>query len=181
MTFFNSDNHILRSELANEETEDLIPIDLSGEDDELVTSELPENLPILPLKNAVLFPGVVIPITVARQKSIRLVKKAYRTNKLIGVVAQKNSSVENPKEKEIYRVGTVAKILKMLVLPDGNTTIIIQGKKRMEIEQIVQENPYMTARIKILEEDFDETNEQEVLALIESLKDAAKKNIKAQS
>ena len=178
MTFFNPDNIHLRSSLIEDDGEDLIPIDLSGDDQELSSDDIPDELPILPLKNAVLFPGVVIPITVGRQKSIRLVKKAYRSNKIIGVVAQKKPDDENPKENEIYKIGTIAKILKMLVLPDGNTTIIIQGKSRMEIESIVQENPYMTGRVKMLEEDFETANEQEVIALIESLKDAAKKILK---
>ncbi|WP_109830877.1 endopeptidase La [Reichenbachiella versicolor] len=178
MTFSNLDTLQLQNALSDDETEDLIPIDLTGDDEDLKEEDLPENLPILPLKNAVLFPGVVIPITVGRQKSIRLVKKAYRSNKIIGVVAQKNPEDENPKETEIYKVGTIAKILKMLVLPDGNTTIIIQGKTRMEIDQIVQENPYMTAKVHVLPEDFDESGEKEIQALIESLKDSAKKILK---
>lgn len=171
-------NSYLFSELLVEESEELIPLDLTGEDDELQPEDLPDELPILPLKNAVLFPGVVIPITVGRQKSIRLVKKAYRTNKIIGVAAQKNSEAEDPGEKEIYKVGTVAKILKMLVLPDGNTTIIIQGKSRMEIQQVVQENPYLTARVNLLSENFIEDENKETVAIIYSLKDAAKKILK---
>ncbi|MBU2912525.1 endopeptidase La [Reichenbachiella agariperforans] len=166
------------SDLSEDDNGDLIPLDLTGDDSEIHQDDLPDELPILPLKNAVLFPGVVIPITVGRQKSIRLVKKAYRTNKIIGVIAQKNPLAEDPKEKEIYRTGTVAKILKMLVLPDGNTTIIIQGKKRMNIEQIVQENPYLTARVKLLEEDFESGEESLRTAIIHSLKDAAKKILK---
>ncbi|SHK65567.1 ATP-dependent Lon protease [Reichenbachiella agariperforans] len=166
------------SDLSEDDNGDLIPLDLTGDDSEIYQDDLPDELPILPLKNAVLFPGVVIPITVGRQKSIRLVKKAYRTNKIIGVIAQKNPLAEDPKEKEIYRTGTVAKILKMLVLPDGNTTIIIQGKKRMNIEQIVQENPYLTARVKLLEEDFESGEESLRTAIIHSLKDAAKKILK---
>ncbi|UXX77796.1 endopeptidase La [Reichenbachiella carrageenanivorans] len=171
-------NSYLFSELGDEEAEELIPLDLTGEDDELEAGELPDDLPILPLKNAVLFPGVVIPITVGRQKSIRLVKKAYRTNKIIGVAAQLNSSAEDPGEKEIYKIGTVAKILKMLVLPDGNTTIIIQGKSRMEIQQVVQENPYLTAKVDLLTENFVEEETKETVAIIYSLKDAAKKILK---
>ncbi|MEO9967489.1 MAG: endopeptidase La [Reichenbachiella sp.] len=171
-------NSYLFSELADEDAEELIPLDLTGEDDELDPKDLPDDLPILPLKNAVLFPGVVIPITVGRQKSIRLVKKAYRTNKIIGVAAQKNSEAEDPGEKEIYKVGTVAKILKMLVLPDGNTTIIIQGKSRMEIQQVVQENPYLTAKVNLLDENFVEDENKETVAIIYSLKDAAKKILK---
>ncbi|MEP3388593.1 MAG: endopeptidase La [Reichenbachiella sp.] len=171
-------NSYLFSELASEDAEELIPLDLTGEDDELDPADLPEELPILPLKNAVLFPGVVIPITVGRSKSIRLVKKAYRTNKIIGVAAQMNASAEDPGEKEIYKVGTVAKILKMLVLPDGNTTIIIQGKSRMEIKQVVQENPYLTAKVDLLTENFIEDENKETVAIIYSLKDAAKKILK---
>ncbi|PIB36079.1 endopeptidase La [Reichenbachiella sp. 5M10] len=166
------------SDLAEEDSGDLIPLDLTGDDSEIHQEDLPDDLPILPLKNAVLFPGVVIPITVGRQKSIRLVKKAYRTNKIIGVTAQKNPQAEDPKEKEIYKVGTVAKILKMLVLPDGNTTIIIQGKKRMSIEQVVQENPYMTAKVKLLEENFESGEESLTTAIVHSLKDCAKKILK---
>ncbi|WP_422360174.1 endopeptidase La [Reichenbachiella sp.] len=171
-------NSYLFSELASEDAEELIPLDLTGEDDELDPADLPEELPILPLKNAVLFPGVVIPITVGRSKSIRLVKKAYRTNKIIGVAAQMNAGAEDPGEKEIYKVGTVAKILKMLVLPDGNTTIIIQGKSRMEIKQVVQENPYLTAKVDLLTENFVEDENKETVAIIYSLKDAAKKILK---
>lgn len=168
----------LLSDLSEEEGGDLIPLDLTGDDSEISQDDLPEDLPILPLKNAVLFPGVVIPITVGRQKSIRLVKKAYRTNKIIGVTAQKNPNAEDPKEKEIYKIGTVAKILKMLVLPDGNTTIIIQGKKRISIDHIVQENPYLTAKVKILEEHFDTAEESQKTAIEHSLKDSAKKILK---
>ncbi|MCV9386731.1 endopeptidase La [Reichenbachiella ulvae] len=167
----------LLSDLSEDES-DMIPLDLTGDDSEVSQEDLPEDLPILPLKNAVLFPGVVIPITVGRQKSIRLVKKAYRSNKIIGVTAQKNPNAEDPKEKEIYKTGTVAKILKMLVLPDGNTTIIIQGKKRISIDQIVQENPYLTAKVKVLEEKFDGAEDSHMTAIIHSLKDAAKKILK---
>ncbi|MFY0625594.1 MAG: endopeptidase La [Reichenbachiella sp.] len=178
MALFKNFKSPLMSEFDDSEAEDLIPIELSGDNEDIKDEDVPEDLPILPLKNAVLFPGVVIPITVGRQKSIRLVKRAYRTSKIIGVVAQKNQNVEDPKEKEIYRTGTVAKILKMLVLPDGNTTIIIQGKKRMEIKKIVQENPYMTANVKLLKENFGSEKNKETIAIIESLKDAAKKILK---
>ena len=178
MALFKNFKSPVLDEFDDSESEDLIPIDLSGDNEDIKEEDVPDDLPILPLKNAVLFPGVVIPITVGRQKSIRLVKRAYRTSKIIGVVAQKNQSVEDPKEKEIYKTGTVAKILKMLVLPDGNTTIIIQGKRRMEIKKVVQENPYMTANVKILKENFGNEKDQETIAIIESLKDAAKKILK---
>ena len=113
------------SELNQDDSDDLIQL-VSLDDEKESHDDLPDIMPILPIKNTVLFPGVVIPITVGRKKSIRLVKKAYDGDRLIGVVAQKNNVVEEPGINDLYKVGTVAKILKMLVLPDGNTTIIIQ-------------------------------------------------------
>lgn len=91
--------------------------------------KIPDTLPILPLRNTVLFPGVVIPITVGRDKSIHLIKEAYKGDRTIGVITQKNDAIEDPNANDLYNVGTVAHIMKMLRLPDGNTTIIIQGKK----------------------------------------------------
>ncbi len=136
---------------------------------------LNDELPILPIKNTVLFPGVVIPITVGRQKSIKLVKKAYRTDRIIGVIAQKNVKVKDPGIKEIYKIGTVARILKLIVLPDGNTTIIIQGKQRFEIRDIVQHDPFMIAKIQQLEEFFPDKNKKETKAILESIKETAVK------
>lgn len=167
----------------------LLTVDIAAEDSDIVTlinpnseedftkEQLPKELLILPIKNTVLFPGVVIPITVGRQKSIRLVKKAYKTDKIIGVIAQKNN-VEDPSSKDIFKIGTVAKILKMLVLPDGNTTIIIQGKKRFEINDFIQEDPYITAKVSLIDEDFPSSKKKEVKALVNSLKDSAKKILK---
>ena len=108
---------------------DLIPL-MTSEDEQALNNEaLPDSIPILPLKNTVLFPGVVIPITATRDKSIQLIKDANNGDKVIGVVAQKDQSVENPEFKDIYNIGTVAQILRILKMPDGNTTVIIQGKK----------------------------------------------------
>jgi len=164
-------------------------VEVTGDDGELVTlinpnleedftkDDLPEGLPILPIKNTVLFPGVVIPITVGRQKSIRLVKKAYRGDRIIGVAGQKNK-VEDPGAQDIFQIGTVARILKMLVLPDGNTTIIIQGKKRFGIEEILHEDPYLTARVRLIDENFPASNNRKAKAIIQSLKDSAKKILK---
>ena len=113
---------------------DLIPL-MTTEDEEALESEsLPEIVPILPLRNTVLFPGVVIPITAGRDKSIKLIKDANATNKIIGVVAQQNEAIENPNLEDIHKIGTVAQILRVLKMPDGNTTIIIQGKKRFKIK-----------------------------------------------
>jgi len=171
-------NSMMLSDLIEEDTEELIPLIHSEDSEELSQENLPEFIPILPLKNAVLFSGVVIPITVSRQKSIRLVKKAYRGDRLIGVAAQKNMQAEDPGENDIYRVGTLAKIIKMIVLPDGNTTIIIQGKSRFELQKVIRENPYMTAKVKILEEQYPDETKKETIAIVQSLKDSAKKILK---
>ncbi len=137
--------------------------------------ELPANLPILPVRNTVLFPGMVIPVTVGRAKSIRLVKRAYKGNRIIGVVAQLNQQKDEPTVDDLYRFGTVAYIIKMITLPDGNITIIIQGKKRFEIQQITQEEPFMTAQVRQIDDSFPNVNKKEGKALLQSLKDAAYK------
>lgn len=127
---------------------EFIPL-MTPEDEEAIQNEaLPETLPILPLRNTVLFPGVVIPITAGRDASVQLINDANETTKTIGVVAQLNESVENPKAKDIYKLGTVARILRVLKMPDGNVTIIIQGKKRFEIDKIIEEKPYFRATVK---------------------------------
>ncbi len=128
---------MLLGNLSDDESEDLMHLITSDEEVELDDSQIPDELPILPVRNTVLFPGVVIPITVGRQKSIKLVKEAYKGNRIIGVVAQKKNTSEEPSFDEVYKVGTIAKIIKMLVLPDGNTTIIIQGKRRFAVDEIV--------------------------------------------
>src|SRR5690606_29556444 len=133
----------------------------------------PEELSILPIKNTVLFPGVVLPITVGRQKSIRLVKKAYQGNRIIGVVAQKNSQAEEPLTEERYRVGTIARIIKMLVLPDGNPTITIQGHERFSISAYLRHDPSAAARLTRLTAARRNMNSRQVKALIQSLKEAA--------
>lgn len=163
--------------LENEDSGELIPL-VSTEDQNLLEKGgIPDEIPILPIKNTVLFPGVVIPITAGRQKSIRLIKKAYKGNRIIGVIAQKNDKDE-PGVQDIFDVGTVAKILKMLVLPDGNTTIIIQGQKRFAIEAFVQEEPQILAKIKLLQESFPKKPNRENKAVIHSLKDAASRILK---
>ncbi len=154
------------SDSIDNDTE-FIPL-LSSEEEELMQAEkLPESLPILPLRNTVLFPGVVIPITVGRDKSIRLIRESYRNDRTIGVVAQKDSTIEDPEEKDLYKVGTLAQLIKILQMPDGNTTVIIQGKKRFEIEDFMQDEPYFRAKIKDLA-DFDKILERDehFLALI---------------
>lgn len=165
----------LAIELVQEESDDLIQMINPEQESDLKPEDLPDELSILPIKNTVLFPGVVIPITVGRQKSIKLVKKAYQGSRIIGVVAQKNPQSEEPAVEELYKTGTVARIIKMLVLPDGNTTIIIQGKNRFNITEYVQEEPYLTAHVNLLTEAGPGLNNKEAKALVQSLKDAATK------
>jgi ATP-dependent Lon protease len=161
--------------MAREEADDLIQMINPEQESDLKADELPEELSILPIKNTVLFPGVVIPITVGRQKSIRLVKKAYQGNRIIGVVAQKNPLSEEPGIEDLYKTGTIARIIKMLVLPDGNTTIIIQGKNRFSVNEFVQEEPYLTARVSLLVDPPFDLKSKESKALSQSLRDAASK------
>src|SRR3989337_3328083 len=168
----------LAIQLVQEESDDLIQMINPEQDSDLKPEDLPKDLSILPIKNTVLFPGVVIPITVGRQKSIKLVKKAYQGNRIIGVTAQNNSQAEEPTVEALYRTGTVARIIKMLVLPDGNTTIIIQGTNRFSIREFVQEEPYLTARIELQPEPMLNANGKEAKALVQSLKDAATKILK---
>jgi ATP-dependent Lon protease len=172
---FNGMFKTLPIQLVQDDSDDLIQMINPEQESELKPEDLPDELSILPIKNTVLFPGVVIPITVGRQKSIKLVKKAYQGNRIIGVIAQKNSQTEEPSIEELYRTGTVARIIKMLVLPDGNTTIIIQGKNRFSIRQFLQEEPYLTAKIELQPEHAPNINSKEAKALAQTLKDAATK------
>ncbi|WP_179006659.1 endopeptidase La [Winogradskyella forsetii] len=154
-----------------DENSELIPL-MTPEDEELINSEsLPESLPILPLRNTVLFPGVVIPITAGRDTSIKLINDANKGGKVIGVVSQKDESVENPSANDIYKTGTVARILKVLKMPDGNTTVIIQGKKRFVINEVISEKPYLTATISDIAEAKPAPDNEEFKAIIDSIKD----------
>ena len=135
--------------------------------------ELPSLLPILPLKNTVLFPGVVLPITVGRDKSIQAVKAAYNSDKLIGVVAQKNGNIEDPTPADLSEIGTVAKIVKMIKMQDGGTTIIIQGKKRFELVAIKEEDPFFKAEVKVLAEEIVSPADQNLQAYLSTIKDLA--------
>lgn len=165
------------SNILNEDSE-LIPL-MTPEDEELINSEeVPAILPILPLRNTVLFPGVVIPITAGRDKSIELINDANKGDKVIGVVAQKNEEIEEPTKDDIYQTGVVAQILRVLKMPDGNTTIIIQGKKRFEILDMIQDQPYLKATVtEALEDKFvDDTKEFD--AIIDSIKQQALEVIK---
>ncbi len=161
--------------LKPEEENDFIPIFSFNEQDveNEPALEIPDLLPILPLKNTVLFPGVVLPITVGRDKSIQAVKAAYNADKLIGVVAQKNGNIEDPSPADLCEVGTVAKIVKMIKMQDGGTTIIIQGKKRFELIAVKEEEPFFKAEIKILVEDVVTASDQNFQAHLSTIKDLA--------
>ncbi|MVN20903.1 endopeptidase La [Mucilaginibacter arboris] len=157
--------------IINEESE-FFPL-MSSEDEEEMNNELiPEVLPILPLRNTVLFPGVVIPITVGRDKSIKLIKDANKGNKIIGVVAQKDTSIEDPNYDQLNQVGTMALIIKVLQMPDGNTTVIIQGKKRFTLKEQVQTEPYIKASIEPFKE-IKAKEDKEFKAMVSSIKDMA--------
>ena len=159
---------------AQDDEMDFVPIIPMNESEaeNIDESSIPEELPILPLRNTVLFPGVVIPITVGRDKSIKAVNEAYKTDKLVGVLAQKDSSVEDPQVGDLVEIGTVAKIIKLIKMPDGGTTVIIQGRIRFKLNKITEEDPYFKGSIELLKEDTIE-NDQHFDASISSLKDLA--------
>src|SRR5882672_870679 len=158
----------------SEDEMDFMPIiPLNENDSEILTDiEVPKELPVLPLRNTVLFPGVVLAITVGRDKSIKAVNDAYKADKLIGVVAQKDSNVEEPVVSDLEDIGTVAKVVKLIKMPDGGTTIIIQGRKRFKIEEITTEDPYFKAKVKVLTED-NLKDDADFEAMVGSIKDLA--------
>ncbi len=165
------------TQVIDDETE-FIPL-LTSEDEDVMNSEkVPDSLAILPLRNTVLFPGVVIPITVSRDKSIKLIKEAFKGGRIIGVVAQKNDKVEEPLLEELNKIGTVAQILRMFQMPDGNTTAIIRGKKRFEIKELLETEPYLKATIVPFEEVKPAKGDKEFEALVSSAKDLALQVIK---
>lgn len=157
---------------------ELIPLLTPEDEEEMSKEELPLSLPILPLRNTVLFPGVVIPITAGRDKSIKLINDANAGNKIIGVVAQKNEADEDPTKNDIHPVGTVAKILRVLKMPDGNVTVILQGKKRFEIDTVTTEVPYLKASVKEVEEKRPKKTDTEFNAIVDSIRELAIEIIK---
>lgn len=177
----NKNRNIFWAEISGratgEEESDFITL-ISEEDEELLSrTEVPSTLPVLPLRNTVLFPGVIIPITVGRKKSIKLIREAYKGNKTIGAVAQKDMETDDPGIGDIYSIGTLAQILKILEMPDGSTSVIIQGKKRFEIQEMVSEEPYLKAVVKGLEDIMPRKKGNQFQALIGSLKDLSLKII----
>ncbi len=155
--------------IINEDTE-FFPLLSQQDEDEMANAELPDVLSILPLRNTVLYPGVVIPITVGRDKSIKLIKDAYKGERTIGVVSQRDMSIEDPTFEQLHSVGTVAMIIKLLQMPDGNTTVIIQGKQRFRLTQVVQTEPYIKAQVHRFEEKKHKKS-KEFNALISSIKE----------
>lgn len=144
-----------------DEDSELIPLMTAEDEEEINKEDIPKVLSILPLRNTVLFPGVVIPITAGRDQSIQLIKDVNKGDKILGVVSQIDPEVETPTEKDIHKVGVVAQILRVLKMPDGNTTVIIQGKKRFEIDEVIQEEPYLKATTKdFLEDSFIEDTDE---------------------
>lgn len=171
MTFDNK--FILGSDfLGGEDGSEVISViaDSDFEDDN--KGEYPTNLPLLPLRNTVLFPGVVFPITVGRDKSIKLIEEAYKTDKIIGVVAQKDQDIEDPKSTDLYRIGTLGHILKMLKMPDGNITVIIQGKRKFELTEITQEEPYFRGEVNAVT-DSKAAKGKETNATVDSIRELA--------
>lgn len=161
-----------------DEDAEFIPLMTQEEEKALLNEDTPEILPILPVRNTVLFPGVVIPVTAGRDKSITLIRDAQNGDKTIGVVSQKDTMVEDPKRGDLNKVGTVARIMRMLKMPDGNITIIIQGKRRFLIEEYVEEKPYFKAKVRKLEEIRQQSDNSEFKALVESIREVSLQIIK---
>ena len=157
---------------------DFFPLLTNLDEDKINKEQTPKILPILPLRNTVLFPGVIIPITVGRDKSVKLIKELYKGNKTIGVVSQKNSDLENPNLSDLNSVGTMAHIMKILRMPDGNITAIIQGRKLIQLNEIIQSEPYLKATVTELFEDKPKKDDEQFLALVESIKDIAVQMVK---
>ncbi len=152
---------------------EFIPLISAEEEESINKQKFPEELPILPLRNNVLFPGVIIPITVGRDKSIRLIQDANKGNKIIGVVSQKNQDEESPEFVDLNEIGTVAQIIRLLKMPDGSSTVIIQGKRRFEIVQPLQTEPYMAAKVRLLDEMKIDRSDQEMDVMYKTIKDLA--------
>ncbi|MFI3295995.1 MAG: LON peptidase substrate-binding domain-containing protein, partial [bacterium] len=160
-----------------EATTDIIPL-IADENDVSVECQNDDILPLLPLRNMILFPSVVMPISVGRKKSLRLIRDVYQKEGEMLVGTQINAQVEDPKLSDIYPMGTVARIVRILEMPDGSTTVILQGKRRASAVEIIEESPFLTARIKLLEEEVPNEKDREFTALVEALKELSIKIIK---
>jgi ATP-dependent Lon protease len=161
-----------------DEGREIIPILSDGDDHELDEVEIPGSVPLLPLRNTVLFPGVVIPIAVGRKKSVQLVREAYRGDKLVAAVAQLDAEIDDPQIRDLNVVGTLGQIVKLLEMPDGTTTAIIQGRRRVSVLNIVQTEPYLTAQVKAIPDTKGAEDEKDFEVIIGSLKDLSMKIVK---
>jgi len=169
----NQINHdIILSDIIEADTE-YIPLFSPEDEKRMIDAQLPEELPVMALRNAVLFPGVVIPITVGRNKTIRLVKDAYKKGMDIGVITQRDAKVEDPQQADLFEIGTIAQVMKTLEMPDGNTTVIIQGKRRFRLEEITATEPYLRGRITPFGDSSPVPRDRQFKALIQSIKDMA--------
>ncbi len=168
---------LMLSDLSDGEGE-VVPIISDGEDGDLEDVDVPDSIPILSLRNTVLFPGVVLPISIGRPRSIQLIKDAYRTDKIVGTVAQKDPDIENPVYDDLHSIGTIGQIVKLLEMPDGSTTAIIQGRKRMVLNELISGDPYFIARVRTIPEVKPDLKSKDFNAIIGSLKDLSLKIIK---
>jgi ATP-dependent Lon protease len=161
----------------DDENSDIIPIMPDDSSDVLSSKKIPKKLPILPLKNTVLFPGVILPITVGRKKSLKLVNEVYKKDKIIGIISQKDSNIENPEFKDIHHIGTVARIVKILEMPDDTTSVIIQGESRFLLEELLELEPYHLGKVKVLKDAKPLAKDKEYNAIVGTLKDLSLKII----
>jgi ATP-dependent Lon protease len=176
----NSLNDLLASEESEQQSE-FIPLITDEDEDALNKVEIPDSIPILPLRNTVLFPGVILPITVGREKSVQLIEDVYNNDKVLGAIAQKDPNDEDPKQEDLHEAGTIAQIIKILEMPDGSTSVIIQGKKRFKLDEIVEEKPYLSGKVTELEDKKRDAKGKEFEAIVGSLKDMSLKIIKLSS
>ena len=174
-TFF--DDLDLSEEFDDDDELSTIPLLTSDEEQQMRVASLPETLPILALRNTVLFPGVVLPITVGRDASLKLVKDAYAGDRLIGMISQRDADIENPEVEDLFDAGTAASILKLIKMPDGSVSIVIQAKRRFKLGEITQTEPYMKAEVEAIEEEIEDPSNVEVAARVRSIKDMAERRL----
>jgi ATP-dependent Lon protease len=173
-------NNVYIASSANDET-DFIPLISDEDEDSILNEEVPETLPILPLRNTVLFPGVILPISVGREQSMKLIRDIYKKSKVLGTVSQKDPDNDAPRMSDLYPVGTVAQIIRILEMPDGSTSVIIQGKRRIQLVEMISEEPYLIARVKQLTDVRPKKKDTEFEAVVGSLKDLSLRIIKLSS
>ena len=164
------DETLLNLNRRGEQDAEFIPLITSEEEESMNKQEFGNELPILSLRNNVLFPGVVIPITVGRDKSIKLIQEANKGNKIIGVVSQKDQEEESPEFGDLHSIGTVAQIVRLLKMPDGSSTAIIQGKRRFKMIEPTQSDPYLRAKVELLSEPKFDTKNKQLGMMIENIK-----------